>query len=259
VLEVLNEIDPDHPSIPVLVKAISDQLKRESYYTTQETAFAFMALGKSLRAQKQADFKGDIWWNDELLGTFDTQNAVFKEKGGEGREVKIKIEGKGPCYYYWYFSGIRKGADIEEYDRGLKVNRVYLDNWGQPVNYDSLKQGDIVVAEITMTALGDNLENVIITDMLPAGLEIENPRLQSRTVIDWVGEKATAPDYMDIRDDRLNIYLNLTRGKTVEFYYMLRAVTTGSFVLPPVKGEAMYDPFQSSVANSGMIQVVSGR
>jgi len=259
VLEVLNEIDPDHPSIPVLVKAISDQLKRESYYTTQETAFAFMALGKSLRAQKQADFKGEIWWNEELLGTFDIQSAVFKEKGGEGKEVKIRIEGKGPCYYYWYFSGIRKGADIEEYDRGLKVNRVYLDNWGQPVIYDSLKQGDIVVAEITMTALGDNLENVIITDMLPAGLEIENPRLQSRIVIDWVGEKATAPDYMDIRDDRLNIYLNLPRGKTVEFYYMLRAVTTGRFVLPPVKGEAMYDPFQSSVANSGMIQVVSGR
>lgn len=258
-LEVLNEIDPENPSIPLLVKAISDRLKRKSYYTTQETVFAFMALGKSLRAQKQADFRGEIWWNDELLSTFDTQSAVFREKGGEGKETRIKIEGKGLCYYYWYFSGIRKGADIEEYDRGLKVNRIYLDNWGHPIDYNSLKQGDIVVAEITMTALGNNLDNVIVTDMLPAGLEIENPRLQSRTVIDWVGEKNKVPDYMDIRDDRLNIYLNLPRGKTVEFYYMLRAVTTGRFVLPPIKGEAMYDPFQSSVANSGMIEVVSAR
>jgi uncharacterized protein YfaS (alpha-2-macroglobulin family) len=45
----------------------------------------------------------------------------------------------------------------------------------------------------------------------------------------------------------------------VQFFYTLRAVTVGRFVLPPVKGEAMYDPFKSSVANSGMIRVVSGR
>ncbi len=258
VLEVLNEIDPEHPSIPLLVKAINDQLKRRSGYVTQETAFGLMALGKTLRGQKEADYEGKVWWNDQLLGAFSDKDTVIEREGGQGKEIKIKIEGQGPCYYYWYFSGIRKGADIEEYDRGLEVHRSYFDRRGNLVDYGNINQADVVVAKITMTALAGNLDNVIITDMLPAGLEIENPRLGARSVIDWIGGKSIVPDYMDIRDDRLNVYLNLLKGKTAEFYYMLRAVTGGEFVLPPVKGEAMYDPFQSSVNNSGRIRVVSG-
>ncbi len=258
VLEVLNEIDPEHPSIPLLVKAINDQLKRRSGYTTQETAFGFMALGKTLRGQKEAEYEGKVWWNDQLLAAFSDKDTVIEKEGGQGKEIKIKIEGQGPCYYYWYFSGIRKGADIEEYDRGLEVHRSYFDRRGNLVAYQNITQADVVVAKIAMTALAGNLDNVIITDMLPAGLEIENPRLGATSVIDWIGGKSIVPDYMDIRDDRLNVYLNLGKGKTVEFYYMLRAVTAGEFVLPPVKGEAMYDPFQSSVNNSGRIRVLSG-
>jgi uncharacterized protein YfaS (alpha-2-macroglobulin family) len=257
-LDILNEIDPEHPSIPLLVQAIADRLKKQGHYTTQESAFGFMALGKSLRGAKTANYRGEVWWDDDLLASFGVTDTVLREKGGEGKKIGIAIQGEGPCYYYWYFSGIRKGARFEEYNRGLEVNRVYMDRWGHPIDYDNITQGDIVVAKITMTATADNLDNVIISDMLPAGLEIENPRLGSRNVIEWIGKKTIVPDYMDIRDDRLNIYLNLRKGDAVQFYYTLRAVTAGRFVLPPVKGEAMYDPFKSSVANSGTITVVSG-
>jgi hypothetical protein len=260
-LDVLNEIDPEHPSVPLLVEAIAEKLKgrRGYYYTTQGTAFGFMALGKSLRGREPADYKGEIRWDEESVASFGTKDTVIKREGGEGKEIKIKIEGKGPCYFYWYFSGIRRGAYFEEYDKGIKVNRVYLDREGHLVDYHNIKQSEVVVAKITMTALADNLDNVIVTDMLPAGLEIENPRLGSRQTLSWIGSKSITPDYMDIRDDRLNIYLNLRKGRTVEFYYMLRAVTAGGFVLPPVKAEAMYDPFKSSVANSARIRVVSGQ
>jgi uncharacterized protein YfaS (alpha-2-macroglobulin family) len=229
------------------------------YYTTQEAAFGFMALGKSLKGRQPADYRGEVWWDSEQVADFDTGNTVIKKDGGQGKKIRIKIEGQGPCYFYWYFSGIRKGAQFEEYDKGLKVNRVYLDRWGHNLDYRNVKQSDVVVAKITMTALADNLNNVIVTDMLPAGLEIENPRLGSRNVIGWIGDESITPDYMDIRDDRINIYLDLYKGRTVEFYYLLRAVSAGAFVLPPVQAEAMYDPFKSSVANSGRMRVVSGK
>jgi uncharacterized protein YfaS (alpha-2-macroglobulin family) len=259
-LEVLQEIDPEHPSIPLLVEAIADHLKKtmNQYYTTQETAFGLMALGKSLKGRQPSEYQGEIWLGSEKMGSFGTVDTVIKRDDGEGKQVKIRIQGRGPCYYYWYFSGIKKDGRFEEFDRGLKVNRIYLDRSGYPLDYRNMKQSDIVVARITMTALADNLDNVIVTDMLPAGLEIENPRLGSRDVISWIGDKSVTPDYMDIRDDRLNIYLNLRKGRTVQFYYLLRAVTAGRFVLPPVSAEAMYDPFQSSVANSGQIRVVTG-
>jgi uncharacterized protein YfaS (alpha-2-macroglobulin family) len=217
-----------------------------------------MALGKSLKGRQPSEYQGEIWLDSEKMASFQTADTVIKKDDGEGKQVRIKIQGRGPCYFYWYFSGIKKGAYFEEYDRGLKVNRVYLDRWGYPLDYQNIKQSDMIVAKITMTALADNLDNVIVTDMLPAGLEIENPRLGSRDAISWIGDKSITPDYMDIRDDRLNIYLNLRKGRTVEFYYLLRAVTAGRFVLPPVSAEAMYDPFQSSVANSGKIRVITG-
>jgi uncharacterized protein YfaS (alpha-2-macroglobulin family) len=259
-LEVLQEIDPEHPSIPLLVEAIADHLKKtmNQYYTTQETAFGLMALGKSLKGRQPSEYQGEIWLDSEKMASFGTADTVIKKDDGEGKQVKINIQGRGPCYYYWYFSGIKKDGRFEEYDRGLKVNRIYLDRSGYPLDYRNVKQSSIVVAKITMTALADNLDNVIVTDMLPAGLEIENPRLGSRDVISWIGDKSVTPDYMDIRDDRLSIYLNLRKGRTVQFYYLLRAVTAGRFVLPPVSAEAMYDPFQSSVANSGQIRVVTG-
>lgn len=260
-LDMLVQIDPEHPSIPILAENIADRLKRYSEYgyTTQEAAFGFMALGKTLRGVKQADYSGEITWDGQSVASFTEKDTVIKKDGGQGKEVKIKISGQGPCYYYWYFSGIKKGAYFGEYNKGLKVNRIYLDDQGRPLDYKNIKQSDIVVAKITMTALGENLNNVIVTDMLPAGLEIENPRLGSRHNMSWIGNKSVVPDYMDIRDDRLNIYLNLNWKGTTEFYYVLRAVTAGKFVLPPVQAEAMYDPFKSSVANSGQIRVIKAK
>jgi len=100
----------------------------------------------------------------------------------------------------------------------------------------------MVIAEISVKALHESLENVVIVDMLPAGFEIENPRLQSRKGIDWIGEKAYKPMYMDIRDDRMIFFGNFRYGQTAKFYYGLRAVTQGNFILPPILAEAMYAP-----------------
>jgi uncharacterized protein YfaS (alpha-2-macroglobulin family) len=62
---------------------------------------------------------------------------------------------------------------------------------------------------------------------------------------------------MDIRDDRILLYTSFTGGKRQQqFFYAVRAVTPGTFVLPPVNAEAMYDASYSSTAGQGRIHVV---
>jgi uncharacterized protein YfaS (alpha-2-macroglobulin family) len=61
--------------------------------------------------------------------------------------------------------------------------------------------------------------------------------------------------YMDIRDDRLIMYGDFRHGRKEVFYYGLRVVTQGEFILPPVRAEAMYAPMKASVASSGRIKV----
>ena len=93
--------------------------------------------------------------------------------------------------------------------------------------------------------------------MLPAGFEIENPRLITRDSASWSKDKqAFTPNYIDIRDDRLLFYGTFQYQREERFYYALRAVTQGTFTVPPVSAEAMYDPSKSAVASTGTIQVV---
>jgi len=256
-LATLAEVDENHSSIPALVESLTKSAsKHNRWYTTQENAFAFLALGKILKKQISHQYKGIMTVDGQHFADFDSTDRRFKDKNWAGKEVNLSIEGNGVCYYYWQASGILVHAQIEEFDRGLKVRRRYLDRDGNLLDYANIHQGDVIVSEVKITALTENLENVVIDDMLPAGFEIENPRLQSRAGVSWIADKNYKPQYMDIRDDRLIIFGNFPRQQGKTFYYALRAVTQGDFILPPVMGEAMYAPAKSSVASSGNISVV---
>jgi len=62
---------------------------------------------------------------------------------------------------------------------------------------------------------------------------------------------------MDIRDDRMLLYTSFRGGRRQQlFYYAVRAVTPGTFVLPPVNAEAMYDANYSSTSGQGRVRVV---
>jgi uncharacterized protein YfaS (alpha-2-macroglobulin family) len=61
---------------------------------------------------------------------------------------------------------------------------------------------------------------------------------------------------MDIRDDRINLYTSFYRGSRQQvFYYMVRAVTTGTFQQAPVVVEAMYDGDYYSASGAGKVVV----
>jgi len=256
ILATLAEVNPNHPSVPGLVKSLTESTSDYNrWYTTQENAFAFLALGKILREQASAEYKGVMMIDGQEFAEFDSSEQRFEDKSWAGKQVTLSIQGEGSCYYYWQAFGIPINAPIPQYDRDLRVRRSYLDRNGNPICNSDIRQGDVIISEIRITALTEPLENVIITDMLPAGLEIENPRLQSRAGISWIADKNYKPDYMDIRDDRLTIFGNFPRQEEQIFYYALRAVTRGDFVLPPVTGEAMYAPSKSSAASSGRINV----
>jgi hypothetical protein len=186
---------------------------------------------------------------------FGTENRRFAGEEWAGKEVSISIKGPGTAYYHWRADGLPSTLRIDEYDRDLRVRRRYLSKNGAPLDLENLEQGELVVAEVTVEPLSEDLDNVAVVDLLPAGLEIENPRLQSREAVPWIGDKARKPSYMDIRDDRMIFYGDFKKNERAAFYYGLRAVTEGDFIVPPVRAEAMYAPMKASVASSGRITV----
>jgi hypothetical protein len=101
----------------------------------------------------------------------------------------------------------------------------------------------------------DNISNVAVTDLLPAGFEIENPRLTETTNYSFI-TNASTPEYMDIRDDRMNIYTSFSGSRTRTFYYMVRAVSAGVHQYSPVVAEAMYNADYYSASGGGKVRIV---
>ncbi|MBN1352217.1 alpha-2-macroglobulin family protein, partial [candidate division KSB1 bacterium] len=255
ILDILSEFAPNNTSIPVLTKWLVQSADAGRWYTTQENAFAFLALGKVMKRKKDDNFKGRILMNGEPYEAFGMDSKVLEAADLGGKHLEMSIEGKGTCYYYWQASGLPAEDNIELFDKGIKIRRSFVDRNGEALNYQNIQQGDLIVAEIKMSALDQKLENVIIADLLPAGFEIENPRLESRADVPWIKKQSFDPDYMDIRDDRLLLFVSLPERSERTFYYALRAVTAGEFILPPIKAEAMYDPVYTSISSSGLIKI----
>ncbi|NLY74182.1 MAG: alpha-2-macroglobulin family protein [Firmicutes bacterium] len=256
ILSALADIDPSYPAVYKLIERLSEEAKVGYWGTTQENAYALMALGKIMAQKSEGKYQGEVWAGNTRIATFNSDKLFKLEDDRLGRDkITVKISGTGECYYFMKSSGISAEADLREFDNGLEVRTIYRDRQGRPINTSQIKQGDLVIAQLTITTRQDNLNNIAVVSMLPAGLEIENPRLANNSNFAWMSQRSATPDYMDIRDDRLLLFYSFNKAGEYQFYYALRAVTRGDFVLPPVKAECMYQPELSSIAGSGRISV----
>jgi len=141
--------------------------------------------------------------------------------------------------------GVRTGSDYKVGGNGLWVSRSYkkLDGTELDPADGSLKLGDVVFVEVEVeNKTGAAIQNIALVDRLPAGFEIENPRLGRGTRPDWVkDEDEWAVDFMNMRDDHLEAFGTLAAGDTKKVVYTVRVVTSGKCTIPPVEAQAMYD------------------
>ena len=253
---MLSEILPENPSVPILVKSLTDAAEIGRWYTTQENAFAFLALGKIMKRKGEDQFTCEVTMNGQPYATFGTEDNVFSESTLGGKEIDLRIKGSGTCYYYWQASGVSTSHAPEEFFRGIEIYRDYRDQDGKPIALDSIKLGDQIVCIITAVATDRSLSYVVINDLIPSGFEIENPRLKTTPRLSWIPSHGKEIEHMDIRDDRLLLFVNLHAKQTTRFYYSLRAVCAGDFTLPPISAECMYNPLIAGSGSSGRIKIL---
>jgi hypothetical protein len=253
-LYVLQEVDPDNVQIPVMSQHLSQKLRKNYWYSTQERAFSFLALGKIARKAAQSNVTATVTVGGRQVGSFTGADLTISSDLAN-QTATIQTKGTGTLYYFWEVSGIDVSGKIKEEDSYLKVRRQYLDRFGHSVNPADVKQNDLVVVKVSVQTLDYNasVENVAVTDLLPAGFEIENPRISSIRDLTWVKDAATY-DYLDIRDDRISFFCTATAGEK-NFYYVVRAVSKGNFKQGPVSADAMYNGEYHSYWGGGEVRV----
>lgn len=253
-LNALLETDPDNSQIPEMVRHLSIQLNTKDYITTQEAAFAFLALGKYMRQLNISEpVTAAVSAGGKTVGSYNGKDLVLK-KGIAGHTLNVTTNGKGKLFYFYEIEGLSAKGEFREEDNYLQVRKTFSDRFGRPVDLRRVKQGDLIVVKLTLLNLEKSkVDNVVVTDMLPACFEIENPRISEQQKMEWIKDQSD-PEYFDVRDDRINFFTSVN-AKPQSFYYIVRAVSRGSYRMGPVSADAMYNGEYHSIHGAGMVQV----
>jgi alpha-2-macroglobulin len=253
-LNALLQVEPENQQIAIMAKQLSEKLKAQKYLNTQENVFALLALGKIAKKAAQSNITGSILVNNSKIADYDNKTLSFGYDKISTGPVAIQTKGKGNLYYFWEAEGISKDGSYVQEDKFLKVRRAFYDRFGKPITNNKFEQNDLVVIKLSIQGSYNTvIENVVITDILPAGFEIENPRITSVPGLEWITNRSQ-PVYMDIRDDRINFFVSVT-DKIANYYYIVRAVTPGTFQMGPVGADAMYNAEYHSYHGAGVIRI----
>lgn len=254
-LNALLDVDPGNPQVAMLSRTLSQAMQQQRYLNTQESAWGILALGKLARISNATQGTATLTAGGKTLAQSKGDAQTVDIRAYANQTLKLAVSGKGAFYYFWELSGISPDGSITEEDSYLRVRRQYFDRSGNPIDGTTFRQNQLIVVRLTLqSSWQGDVENVVVTDMLPAGFEIENTRLNEMPGMDWIKNEAI-PDYLDYRDDRLNLFTTATTAPK-EFYYMVRAVSPGVFQLGPVQADAMYNGAFHSYWGRGVARVV---
>lgn len=137
-----------------------------------------------------------------------------------------------------YYQVVQAGYDLqlpkERIVNALEVSRTFTDSSGNTITQAAL--GEEIEVHLKVRSVNDaTLHNIALVDLLPAGLEVSATSTRNATRGSW------EPDYMDIREDRV-VFYGTAQPKIQEVVYKVRAINKGTYTVPPLYGESMYNP-----------------
>ena len=254
-LNALIDSDPGNAQIGKMAEHVSSKLKSRYWLNTQERSFSFLALGKLAKSANKSDAGAEIKVGGKTIAKVDGGQWKGDQAALKGTNIEIVTKGTGRLYYFWQAEGISSTGAYKEEDSYLKVRRKFYDRNGNTINGTTFKQNDLIIIGITLErSYSTVIQNVVITDLLPAGFEIENPRTKEIPGMDWIKDGAT-PTALDVRDDRIHFFVDANNNRQT-YYYAVRAVSPGNYKMGPVSADAMYNGEYHSYNGAGVIRVV---
>jgi len=279
ILEALVRLDPENGLLPNVVRWLM-VARREGYWeTTQETAWALIALTDWMALTKELEGSYDyaLWLNDEELAagtvtpaTVDEpvtlQVAVADLLREEGNRLTVaRSEGPGRLYYTAHLRVFLPVEEVEPLDRGIIIRRRYTlaDCEEGPAcpEVREARVGDVIRVDLTIIAPND-LYYVVVEDPLPAGAEAIDTGLATTSLLEggpvlrrrtergawWESFYAWWWHWYsrsELRDEKVVLFADYLPRGTYEYSYTMRAVQPGEYrVIPPTAREFYFPEVQ---------------
>ena len=224
-----------------------------SQTSTQEDAWLVLAA-RSLAKRLSAialDVNGDK-----------RQGALYRSLRADQLDAPLKIAntGSGAVQAVVSVSGAPLNPEPAA-ERGFKIEREFYTLDGQKADASKPKQNQRFVVVLRMTEPQPQFGRVIVADYLPAGFEIDNPRLVSSGdtgTLSWITD-AAEPVNSQFRDDRFTAAFDRNKDSPPVFTvaYVVRAVSPGRYVLPQATVEDMYRPDRFGRTATGTVDITT--
>jgi uncharacterized protein YfaS (alpha-2-macroglobulin family) len=268
-LMAMTEIDPQNQMLPNIVRGLMVARKADAWETTQETAWAVMALTEWMvtTGELHPDYTFNITLNGTKLEVADNTATPENVKQSEVLQVQVaqlladqanrltfsRTAGQGNMYYTAHLRAFLPVPEVEPLDRGIIVSRTYSlldDPDSKPIT--SAEVGQSVQVTITIIA-PNNLYYLVIEDPIPAGADAVNPNL---TTTSQVGtqpqisrERPLSHGWgwwwfsnIEMRDEKVVMYATYLPRGTYEFQYVLEPGLAGEYNVIPTTGFEFYFP-----------------
>lgn len=268
VLNALVRLDPDNPLLPQVVRWIMSARQGGHWSTTQENAWAIIALTDWLAASGELEAGYD--WTVTLNGSELASGSVTDETVAERVELQVAVadllrdeantvrfersSDPGSMYYTTRLRYYLDAATVEPRDRGIVIDRRFFLADGEGMTaVDTAAVGDVISVTVTIVAPTD-LHQLLVEVPIPAGTEPIDPSL--RTTSDQFGypmmtlEEETGdqpswwrywvPTYTDLRDDKVALFATFLSAGTYEYTFNVQATLPGTFNVLPAYAEQMY-------------------
>ncbi len=275
ILDALVRLDPDQPLLPNVVRWLMVARSDGIWETTQETAWALIALTDWMDATGElegaydygAALNGDALYagtasaETHLDPTSITVPAGALDPNTGNRLTISRGDGPGTLYYTAHLSVRLPVEDVEPLHRGIIVQRQYVPvDCPLDVNCPELTEaavGETIQVRLTIIAPHD-LYYVVVEDPFPAGCEAVDTTLATTSLTDLEpglyreSEDGGWPWFYwwwwrwytrsELRDEKLALFADYLPAGTYTYQYTLRATVPGEYRVLPTSAHEFYFP-----------------
>ncbi len=237
-LETLIALDKKAKAQQVAVD-LAKELSSKSWMSTQTASYALMTMAK------YAMYVGGKGVNVKYVLNGKSNTTTTNKTLAISGELAIQKDNKlilnntkdNTIFVQLATSGILPVGQEKVIRSNFKAIVDYKSRQGKVINPAQLTQGTDFVAEVTITNTTDiRVKNVALTEIFPSGWEVVNTRFT-----DFGSFSANKVTHTDIRDDRVNFYFDLKPKESKTMTILLNASYLGTYYLPGIQCEAMYD------------------
>ncbi|RPI78139.1 MAG: alpha-2-macroglobulin family protein [Desulfobacteraceae bacterium] len=221
-----------------------------SYAILALDAYAHAGIKEGLGKYSLAEIRADGKTEPLILTTGMLPLASFSE---QATKLVFKNEGELPVFYAVTQAGFDLVPPKQVVKEGIEAMHEYLDLKGNAIQ--TCKVGEQILVRVKARALSSSqIHNSAVVDLLPGGFELvyegDESGSEQKVSSSW------KPMYIDRREDRVVLYDHIG-SNLQEYVYRIKAVNAGTYQIPPILAQALYERSVRAYAGGGTIFTIT--